>query len=235
MRDAVSIAALCEVAEESRSRATLDAPARSSSRSGSREAPDGIEEAEAATRELQHVLGVPPHVASPARLDARQAARRLELALDLTAPSSTAAAAAPRRSQTRSGRTSSRVATLTRSNLPQVEGGGFFPFGGDPEEIMRGLREFAEQQAEGVKEAQREQFATLTLPIAVELTQVALAQVSPRDDRPADGPAARRHARAVPRGRCAVSAARQGFMREDRSCARESGLSPRSGDFCESQ
>ena len=34
------------------------------------------------------MLGVPPHVASPARLDALgQAARRLELALDPTAPS----------------------------------------------------------------------------------------------------------------------------------------------------
>ena len=52
-----------------------------------------------------------------------------------------------------------------------MEGGGFLPFGGDPEEILRGLREFAEQQAEGVKEAQREQFATLTLNTAVELTQ----------------------------------------------------------------
>ena len=58
-----------------------------------------------------------------------------------------------------------------------MEGGGFLPFGGDPEEILRGLREFAEQQAEGVKEAQREQFATLTLNTAVELTQAALAQV----------------------------------------------------------
>ena len=47
-----------------------------------------------------------------------------------------------------------------------MEGGGFgFPFGGDPDEIMRGLREFAEQQAESVQEAQREQFATLTLSI----------------------------------------------------------------------
>ena len=43
-----------------------------------------------------------------------------------------------------------------------------FPFGGDPEDLMRGLREFAEQQAESVAEAQREQFATLTLNTAVE-------------------------------------------------------------------
>src|SRR4029453_18162461 len=59
----------------------------------------------------------------------------------------------------------------------RMEGGGFLPFGGDPEEILRGLREFAEQQAEGVKEAQREQFATLTLNTAVELTKAALPQV----------------------------------------------------------
>src|SRR2546422_998772 len=37
------------------------------------------------------------------------------------------------------------------------EGGFGFPFGGDPEELMRGLREFAEQQAETVAEAQRGQ------------------------------------------------------------------------------
>ena len=42
---------------------------------------------------------------------------------------------------------------------------------------MRGLREFAEQQAEPVAEAQREQFATLTLNTAVELTAAALGQV----------------------------------------------------------
>ena len=59
-----------------------------------------------------------------------------------------------------------------------MEGGGF-PFGGDPEDLMRGLREFAEQQAESVQEAQREQFATLTLNTAVELTAAALKQVQP--------------------------------------------------------
>ena len=52
-----------------------------------------------------------------------------------------------------------------------------FPFGGDPEDLMRSLREFAEQQAESVQEAQREQFATLTLNTAVELTSAALQQV----------------------------------------------------------
>ena len=60
-----------------------------------------------------------------------------------------------------------------------MEGGGFFPLGGDPEEILRGLREFAETQSESVKEAQREQFATLTLSTAVELTAAALKQIEP--------------------------------------------------------
>ena len=57
--------------------------------------------------------------------------------------------------------------------------GGFegFPFGGDPEDLLRGLREFAEQQAESVQEAQREQFATLTLNTAVELTAAALSEL----------------------------------------------------------
>jgi hypothetical protein len=34
-----------------------------------------------------------------------------------------------------------------------MEGSGFggFPFGGDPEDLMRSLREFAEQQAESVQ------------------------------------------------------------------------------------
>ena len=60
-----------------------------------------------------------------------------------------------------------------------MEGGGFgFPFGGDPDDLMRGLREFAEQQAESVQEAQREQFATLTLNTAVELTAAANCRAS---------------------------------------------------------
>ena len=38
-------------------------------------------------------------------------------------------------------------------------GGGFFPFGGgDPEDLLGALREFAEKQAESVQDAQREQY-----------------------------------------------------------------------------
>ena len=52
------------------------------------ENPEGIDEAEAAVRALQQTIGVPPQLASPARLDEIGAAtRRLELALDPAAPS----------------------------------------------------------------------------------------------------------------------------------------------------
>jgi hypothetical protein len=95
------------------------------------------------------------------------------------------------------------------------EGGFGFPFGGDPEDLLRGLREFAEQQAESVHEQQREQYATLTLNTAVELTSAALSQID------IEGPAneqaiAMRDAMRVlfPEAVALVSAARQGFMRE---------------------
>src|SRR3989442_6905474 len=97
-----------------------------------------------------------------------------------------------------------------------MEGGGFgFPFGGDPEDILRGLREFAEQQAETVQEAQREQFATLTLNTAVELTSAALAQIElqgPIDEQTI----AMRDAMRVlfPEAVALVSAARHGVLRQ---------------------
>ncbi|MDQ2911552.1 MAG: hypothetical protein M3R39_11180 [Actinomycetota bacterium] len=90
-----------------------------------------------------------------------------------------------------------------------------FPFGGDPEDLMRSLREFAEQQAESVQETQREQFATLTLSTAVELTAAALQQVNPTGP-PGEQAAALRDAMRLlfPEAVALVSAARQGFMRE---------------------
>jgi hypothetical protein len=94
-------------------------------------------------------------------------------------------------------------------------GGGFFPFGGDPEDLLRGLREFAEQQAEGVKEAQREQFATLTLNTAVSLTEAALARIEPQGTVEEQALALREAMRVLfPEAVALVSAARQGFMRE---------------------
>src|SRR3982751_5504225 len=97
-----------------------------------------------------------------------------------------------------------------------MEGGfGGFPFGGDPEDLMKNLREFAERQAETVQEAQREQFATLTLNTAVELTGAALGRVEVQGS-PAEQAIALRDAMRVlfPEAVALVSAARQGFMRE---------------------
>jgi hypothetical protein len=96
-----------------------------------------------------------------------------------------------------------------------MEGGFGFPFGGDPEELMRGLREFAERQAEAVHESQREQFATLTLNTAVELTGAALKRMQ-LEGSPDEQAIALRDAMRVlfPEAVALVSAARQGFMRE---------------------
>jgi hypothetical protein len=96
-----------------------------------------------------------------------------------------------------------------------VEGGFGFPFGGDPEELMRGLREFAAQQAETVHEAQREQFATLTLNTAVELTGAALRRIDVSGTADEQALALRDAMRVLfPEAVALVSAARQGFMRE---------------------
>ena len=97
-----------------------------------------------------------------------------------------------------------------------MEGGGFgFPFGGDPEELMRGLREFAERQTEAVQESQREQFATLTLNTAVELTGAALKRIDVSGTADEQALALRDAIRVLfPEAVALVSAARQGFMRE---------------------
>jgi hypothetical protein len=96
-----------------------------------------------------------------------------------------------------------------------MEGGFGFPFGGDPEDIMRGLQEFAAQQTEAMASAQKEQFATLTLNTAVQLTAAALAQVKPEGGVDAQAVALRDAMRVLfPESVALVSAARQGFMRE---------------------
>jgi hypothetical protein len=102
-----------------------------------------------------------------------------------------------------------------RHNETVEEGSFQFPFGGDPEDLLRGIREFAEQQSESVAAAQREQFATLTLNTAVELTAAALKQVS-ANGGPDEQAVALRDAMRVlfPEAVALVSAARQGFMRE---------------------
>lgn len=96
-----------------------------------------------------------------------------------------------------------------------MEGGFSFPFGGDPEDLIKGLQEFAAQQAESVQEAQREQFATLTLNTAVELTSAAMGRVDV-SGTPEEQALALRDAMRVlfPEAVALVSAARQGFMRQ---------------------
>jgi len=96
-----------------------------------------------------------------------------------------------------------------------VEGSGFFPFGGDPEDLLGALREFAEKQAESVQDAQREQYATLTLNTAVELTAAALSQIQAEGAADAQALALRDAMRVLfPEAVALVSAARQGFMRQ---------------------
>lgn len=95
VRDAVSIAVLCEIAVEAVFPGDLDDLRARLVSVRLTEAPEGIEDAEAAAAALQHELGAPPTLASPARLDAvGQAAQRLERALDPTVPSTFAAAMA---------------------------------------------------------------------------------------------------------------------------------------------
>jgi DNA repair protein RadC len=96
-----------------------------------------------------------------------------------------------------------------------MEGGFGFPFGGDPEDIMRGLQEFAAQQTEAMAEAQKEQFATLTLNTAVQLTGSALQQIQVTGTVDEQSVALRDAMRVLfPEAVALVSAARQGFMRE---------------------
>ena len=96
-----------------------------------------------------------------------------------------------------------------------MEGGSGFPFGGDPDDLMRGLRDFAEKQTEAMQETQREQFATLTLNTAVELTGAALNRFQVAGSADEQAIALRDAMRVLfPEAVALVSAARQGFMRE---------------------
>jgi hypothetical protein len=82
VRDAVAILALCELAEETAAGGELDELRSQLAAVRMTEDPPGIEEAEQAALELQHVLGAPPVLATTARLDEIGAAtRRLEVAL----------------------------------------------------------------------------------------------------------------------------------------------------------
>jgi hypothetical protein len=88
VRDAVAMAALCEIAEESAVGGDLDELLAQLVALRLTESPEGIDEAEDAVRALQRTIGTPPQLASPTRLDEIGAAtRRLEQALDPAAPS----------------------------------------------------------------------------------------------------------------------------------------------------
>jgi hypothetical protein len=94
LRDAVSIVALCELAEEAAGGGDLDELRSQLAALRVTESPPGIEEADEAALELQRILGAPPTLATPARLDEIGAAtRRLEVVLGGTTQGSPFAAA----------------------------------------------------------------------------------------------------------------------------------------------
>ena len=79
---------------------------------------------------------------------------------------------------------------------------------------MKNLQEFAARQAESVAEAQREQFATLTLNTAVELTGAALKRM-----RSKAGPTSRRSLCATPCGSSSRRRSRSSAQPVRASCA----------------
>jgi hypothetical protein len=82
VRDAASIVAVCELAEETAGGGQLEELRQQLVQLRLTENPAGIEDAEAAALELERTIGAPPRVASPAFLDAVGAAtRELEQAL----------------------------------------------------------------------------------------------------------------------------------------------------------
>ncbi len=95
VREAISISALCEVAEESAGAGELEELRRHLLSLRLTEAPAGVEEAEDAALTLEQALGTPPRLASPAYLDeVGDAVRRLEVALGSNGASPFAAAMA---------------------------------------------------------------------------------------------------------------------------------------------
>jgi hypothetical protein len=82
VREAVSIAALCELAEETAAGGDVERLRADLATLRLTESPPGIEEAEEAALELERVLGSPPRLATPSYLDAVGAATvRLEQTL----------------------------------------------------------------------------------------------------------------------------------------------------------
>lgn len=93
VREAASLAALCEVAEESAGGSRLDELRARLAELRATEAPEGIEEAQEAAAALAHTLEPGPRLARTAYIDAVGAAsRRLEQALGESSGSPFAAA-----------------------------------------------------------------------------------------------------------------------------------------------
>ena len=93
LRDAVSIVAMCELAEDMAGGGDLDELHSRLVALRLTENPPGVEEAEEAVLALQSVIGAPPQLATPGRLDdLGQATVRLERALGEAAPSAFAEA-----------------------------------------------------------------------------------------------------------------------------------------------
>jgi hypothetical protein len=93
LREAVSVAALCELASDAAGGGDLDGLVARLHELRATEAPPGVEDAVSAALHLRAVLADPPQVASSARLDEIGAAtRRLERELDPTSASPFAAA-----------------------------------------------------------------------------------------------------------------------------------------------
>jgi len=82
VRESVSILGMCELAEETAGGGDLDELRSRLVEIKKAEAPPRVEDAEKAAADLQRVIGEPPRVASPERLDeVGHATRRLEVAL----------------------------------------------------------------------------------------------------------------------------------------------------------
>lgn len=100
LREAVSIAALCEVAVDAAGGGDLDTLIVRLEELRERERPQGIEAAEEAAHALRGVIAAPPQLATPARLDEIGAAtRRLERELDPNPAAASPFTAAMRTSQ----------------------------------------------------------------------------------------------------------------------------------------
>jgi hypothetical protein len=93
VREAASIVAVCELAEENAGGGQLEELRQRLVELRLTESPDGIEEAESAALALERTIGAPPRVASPAFLDAVGAAT-LELERALGQPGGSAFAEA---------------------------------------------------------------------------------------------------------------------------------------------